>query len=212
MGLDMHLYQLKKVDENDDVEKIGDAFTYYDYLDDDEVTREKFDKVDPYEYWLVTNRRYEDLDFDIINKYKNHTLYNGKGSLFDELIYWGKANAIHEFFIKNSMDYDENIPYDDFNGRYLEISPNTLIKLRDICQEIVNNSVLEGDDEYTLFGKIKDPTKAKELLPTKSGFFFGNTQYDGSYLNKLKYTIEELDYVFSDEDWDKYHYYYCPSW
>lgn len=52
----------------------------------------------------------------------------------------------------------------------------------------------------------------EHILPTKSGFFFGNTQYDGSYLNKLKYTIEELDCVFSDEDWDKYHYYYCPSW
>lgn len=201
MGLDMYLYRLKKVDESDDIEKIGDAFVYYDeYLDGKEVTREDFDKVDPYEYYMMTNGIYEDLDFDIINKYKDHALYSGEGSLSDELIYWGKANAIHQFLVKNSLDYSEDIPYDDFNTKYLEVTPETLIELRDRCKAIVD-SVSEKD--YSL---------AKELLPTQGGFCFGSLDYDEFYIDKLEYTIEELNDLFSYEGWKDYHYYYYPFW
>jgi hypothetical protein len=41
---------------------------------------------------------------------------------------------------------------------------------------------------------IKDPTVASELLPTESGFFFGNTDYNEYYYRDLldtKKIIEE---------------------
>ncbi len=30
-----------------------------------------------------------------------------------------------------------------------------------------------------------DPSKAEELLPTQSGFFFGGTEYDEYYMNSI---------------------------
>lgn len=34
---------------------------------------------------------------------------------------------------------------------------------------------------------------AKEKMPTSTGFFFGDTQYDDYYLNKIKHDIENLE-------------------
>lgn len=225
MGLDMYLYALKKVDENDDIEKIDHAFTYYDYIDYKKVTKNDFDKVNPEDYWLYTNEFWEDLDFDIVDKYKDYPS-NEDWSLCSELIYWGKANAINKFFIENSIDYNKDLPREDYNSRYLEISPKTLIELRDRCQAILDsvssgNGVAQAvitfengpskpiiDEKNT----IKDYSLAKELLPTQDGFWFGSINYDEYYLNKLEYTIEELNSIFSYNDWEDYHYYYYPSW
>ena len=35
---------------------------------------------------------------------------------------------------------------------------------------------------------IVNPELAKSILPTESGFFFGNTEYDDNYLYDLRYT------------------------
>jgi hypothetical protein len=34
----------------------------------------------------------------------------------------------------------------------------------------------------------EDPTVAKQILPTRAGFFFGNTEYDERYLNDVRMT------------------------
>lgn len=109
MGLDMYLYQLKKVDEKDDINDIAKAFEYYGYFDGREIPEENNDSIDQDDYFNYTGKDYEDLDLDIINKYKNHTLDNGGGSLIDEVIYWRKANAIHEFLIEHSIGYNKKL-------------------------------------------------------------------------------------------------------
>lgn len=46
---------------------------------------------------------------------------------------------------------------------------------------------------------IKDPSKADEILPTCSGFFFGSTEYDESYFKKVKDVKEFCESELLDE-------------
>jgi hypothetical protein len=41
---------------------------------------------------------------------------------------------------------------------------------------------------------IKDATVARELLPTRDGFFFGHDEYDEGYLNDV---VETRDWIVS---------------
>ena len=79
--------------------------------------------------------------------------------------YWRKANQIHEWFVKNCGGGERDY------GLY--VSREDLQSLVDTCKEV-----------------LADKSKAKELLPTASGFFFGSTEYDEYYFQDLKETIK----------------------
>jgi hypothetical protein len=53
------------------------------------------------------------------------------------------------------------------------------------------------------------------LLPTRSGFFFGGTEYDEYYMNSIEHTINILEEVLSEVD-ERGHIqgsiYYSSSW
>jgi len=55
-----------------------------------------------------------------------------------------------------------------------------------------------------------DKDKAEDLLPTASGFFFGNTNYDEYYFEDINSTIEILEEALSDENADEFEYH--SSW
>ena len=74
-----------------------------------------------------------------------------------EAMYWRKANAIHDWFVKNVQNGE-----DDCGTYYVE--NEQLQALVDTCKAI-----------------LADHTLAAELLPTASGFFFGSTDYDDYY-------------------------------
>lgn len=105
-----------------------------------------------------------------------------------QVAYWRKANAIHKFFVDLAGGKDE------CQEIYVE---------RDDLQELVNrcNMILEN----------KDVEKAKELLPSQGGFFFGSTEYDDWYFQDLKYTQETLKKLIDNapEDWE---FCYQASW
>jgi hypothetical protein len=50
---------------------------------------------------------------------------------------------------------------------------------------------------------------ASELLPSQSGFFFGNTEYDEYYFGDLIQTIEIIEDCLSDDDAE---FEYHSSW
>jgi hypothetical protein len=50
------------------------------------------------------------------------------------------------------------------------------------------------------------------ILPTKSGFFFGNTEYDEYYYNEVKYTIEILEEIIKKHNPKVDNYIYSSSW
>lgn len=100
--------------------------------------------------------------------------------------YWRKANMIHDWFVKNVQDgEDECRPH--YVGR------EQLEELRDLCKQVLENR-----------------EKASELLPTASGFFFGSTDYDEYYFQDLEQTVEIIDAALElPPSWD---FEYRSSW
>lgn len=141
-------------------------------------------------------------------------------SLFEEVGYWRKANAIHKWFVENVQD-----DVDDC-GRY-EVSKEQLETLLSTCEQVLASCKLvkgkvkngytfdENGNKIPIFEDgeyIADPTIAEELLPTQSGFFFGGTDYDEWYLEDIKYTIDLLKDVLATTDFDKEMVVYTSSW
>ena len=103
-----------------------------------------------------------------------------------EAAYWRKANAIHDWFVKNVQEGEDDC-------RSYWVSREDLRKLRDTCQRVLDFKHL-----------------ANELLPTASGFFFGSTDYNEWYYNDLEDTIKMLDNALElPESWD---FEYRASW
>lgn len=103
-----------------------------------------------------------------------------------EGMYWRKANHIHQWFVDNIQDGN-----DDCRVYYVPIEK--LTELRDLCLYV-----------------SKDNKKAEELLPTQSGFFFGGTEYDEYYFDSLAETYKTLNTLIKNYPEDEY--YYQSSW
>lgn len=115
----------------------------------------------------------------------------------EERMYWRKANAIHNWFVEHVQDGE-----DDCNEYH--VTYQDLAKLKETCDEVLENLEI-----------------ADELLPTKSGFFFGGTDYDEDYVADLKYTSYQIDQILAKVSWDTLkdsekgmisNYYYQSSW
>ena len=100
-----------------------------------------------------------------------------------EVGYWRKANAVHDWFVKNVQDGE-----DDCKSYY--VSREKLEELRSLCQRVLD-----------------DREQARELLPTTQGFFFGSTEYDEWYFKDIESTIRIVDSALELPDsWDlEYH-------
>lgn len=102
--------------------------------------------------------------------------------------YWRKANAIHDWFVRNCQDGRDEC-------QEAWVSREQLQELIDLCKQV-----------------IADPSKAEDLLPTRSGFFFGDTAYDDWYLGQLEYTVERFEKILADPAFAKADFYYQSSW
>lgn len=174
---------------------------------------------------------YRHLDIDNV-KARNPKLYEeikqfvtvrGKyypwESLFEEVGYWRKANAIHRWFVENVQN-----DVDDC-GRY-EVSKEQLEELLDICTKVKAASQMEKGyvqngyrglngmlcPNYEEGEYIVDTEVAEELLPTQEGFFFGSTDYNQWYMEDIEYTIEALTEVLKETDFDTQMIAYSSSW
>ena len=133
-----------------------------------------------------------------------------------EVGYWRKANQIHQWFVENIQDGE-----DDCKEYY--VSKEDLQKLLDLCKQIkekikfeegdihISTSYKEGKEvkEYKKGQVIVNAEEIAELLPSQSGFFFGSTDYDEYYMNDIDNTIEIIENCLKVEDID---YYYQSSW
>lgn len=112
-------------------------------------------------------------------------------------IYWRKANAIHNWFVANVQHGNDDC------GIY-EVCVDDLVKLHDLCQEVLESTKLVdcGTTEVYDIGsgkvvektmqKLEDDSVARDLLPTQSGFFFGDTDYDMWYWWDIQFTERKL--------------------
>jgi hypothetical protein len=174
---------------------------------------------------------YKDIEIDDV-KENNPTLYEeikpflvmrGKyikwESIFEEVGYWRKANAIHKWFVDNVQD-----GYDDCE--YYEVTKEQAEELLDICKKVKaetqmernyvqNGSRLENGKWCPIFEEgdiVVNPEIAEELLPTQDGFFFGSTHYDQWYMEDITSTIDILTKALEEMDFDKEMLVYTSSW
>ena len=133
------------------------------------------------------------------------------------VIYWRKANSIHAFFCDNgslAADGKEDVGY------YL-VERNAILKLIERIDAITSDKPKQEQVKYfdleTMTDIVKDVeyklsiTLAEELLPTRSGFFFGGTDYNYWYYTDLIRTADllkkELAAVPNQQVW-----FYYASW
>jgi len=102
--------------------------------------------------------------------------------------YWRKANAIHNWFVVNVQKGVDDC------GEY-DVAFEQLIELRDICSRV-----------------LADYSLAPTLLPSKSGFFFGSTEYASWYFEDLKDTVDQINKIVKAFDKKKWHLVYQASW
>lgn len=104
--------------------------------------------------------------------------------------YWRKANQIHNWFVDNVQNGIDNC----------QSSYVTREQLKElVCQ---CKAVLKG----------KSKSKAKNILPSTTGLFFGSTDYDEYYFEDLKYTIKQINYILNNPKFDDWDFYYQASW
>lgn len=119
-----------------------------------------------------------------LDMYLNKRAKANKDSVDETIVYWRKANAIHQFFTDINEQYE--------SCETIEVSKDMLTMLLDRCKMV-----------------LADRNRADELLPTTSGFFFGSVNYDEWYFEELEKTIEDITPILTDgdiKDGDLYYY------
>lgn len=111
----------------------------------------------------------------------------GKDYHDEEVGYWRKANAIHQWFVDNVQNGIDEC-------QETLVKRDKLVELLNICEEVK-----------------KHPKRAPQLLPTQSGFFFGGTEYDDWYFAAIEHTIKILKKVLKTDDKNT-EIYYQSSW
>lgn len=103
----------------------------------------------------------------------------------EEAGYWRKANAIHQWFVENVQNGNDDC-------QEYDVSTEQLQSLLDLVEKV-----------------LADHSLAEELLPTQEGFFFGGTEYDEYYFQDLEETKKILMDAIKD---NRGYYTYQSSW
>lgn len=112
----------------------------------------------------------------------------------EQCIYWRKANAIHQWFVDNVQDGN-----DDCKDYYVSRE-----KLKELLTTIM--TVLRSK------GTPAEKSVALEHLPPQEGFFFGSTDIDKWYWEDLERTVEEIKKCLDEDKDGKHSLYYTSSW
>ncbi len=99
------------------------------------------------------------------------------------LMYWRKANHIHRYFTEG---------VEEDNCTQIKVTEEDLVGLIDKCMDVLDRR-----------------ESAKELLPTQSGFFFGNVEYNEYYFSDIRDTLEGLSNVLKVIEPNDELYYYA---
>lgn len=100
--------------------------------------------------------------------------------------YWRKANQIHQWFVDNVQDGNDDC------GTY-SVEREQLKELMELCQTV-----------------LLVPGTAGEALPPQEGFFFGGTSIDEYYFEDLRETVKIIETALKIPD--DYDFQYHSSW
>lgn len=120
-----------------------------------------------------------------------------------EVAYWRKANQIHNYFV--------SLGGGDDDCREIEVGLEDLEGLVELCKEALASR--DASLEELAEGEaLKYP---EDILPTRSGFFFGSTDYDEGYYHDLENTLSMLEPILAHEDFKgnwNWGFVYRASW
>lgn len=126
--------------------------------------------------------------------------FNRVQTIIEKVGYWRKANQIHNWFVQNVQDGEDDcmehrVSREQFQSLLDDV--NTVLNARDTPEE---KSAIE------------------DLLPPKSGFFFGSNEIDDWYWQDVETTKHLIQSVITEMDEDEKNseswvdYYYQSSW
>ena len=173
-----------------------------------DITQVNLDFVEFYSNYYVT--RYSDWDTE--KKY-------GWKRITSEIGYWRKANHIHRWFVENVQNGVDDC------GVY-EVTKNMLERLLAECKKVKEIAILEDGlvkngshyedgkwiDEYASGKVVVNAEAIAAILPTSSGFFFGCTDYDDWYMSIIDNTIDIIEKVLAETDFENEVVFYESSW
>lgn len=218
MGLDMMLCRMPRY-KNTTAREVSAIENYLDWLKA---------KKEGSEYANCTLKEWCGVDEsklpskDVIEFYKsfNYADKYGYERIMEEVGYWRKANQIHNFFVENVQDGEDDCSYHN------ECTKEILEDLLDRCYKVLTGSIMmlgqvKNGHQY-VDGKwvdcmepgkvIINPEVAEELLPSCGGFFFGSTEYDEWYMQDIENTIKIIKNVLATTDFETQAIYYVSSW
>ena len=165
MGLDMYLSARKYVNK---------------------IDWNKLDRSEELDYDSATFPQYNDIvqAAGLQDVQQSNEIYGVNVSV--NAAYWRKANQIHNWFVENVQNGEDDC------GEYY-VSHDKLKELLTTCRQALFH---------------KDP---KELMP-QAGFFFGSYDIDEYYWEGIKYTIKQLNRLTELPEFDTLSFYYQSSW
>ncbi len=191
MGLDMYLNKVRKLRDGVTLRQLRNVDEYFGF----KGRGEKYKKRSMKEWCGID---YKDVDLELTKVYKPEYIHRysswdmerkyGFKTIFQNIAYWRKANQIHKWFVENVQGGT-----DDCN--MYEVEKEQLEDLLSTCKFVKDN-----------------PKLANKLLPTQCGFFFGSTEYDEYYMEDIDHTIEALEKVLKETDFDNWVVLYVSSW
>ena len=218
MGLDSYMYKYpryKDATANDfnmvenylDWEKNGQKYTFREWCGGDE-SKVRTDLIDFYK-----QKKYiRHFDWD-----KNDTC--AYETIFTEIAYWRKANEIHNYFVEYAQHGVDDCGTYDVSKKQLE---DLLYKCKEVKRiavleksKVVNGYTFQNGKEIPMYEDgevIANEDEVAVILPTRSGFFFGSTDYDKYYMEYINYTIDVLERVLAETDFDTEAVCYHSSW
>lgn len=194
MGLDMFLWKMKKQKGK----TFNEVMEIKRKLDNEEIKGVEKENLKMYMF----HTKLENINYEY-------------DSLFKEVYYWRKANAIHQWFVDNIQNGNDDCEDYRVTQKDLQILIDTLRDVyNSLCnKEMITKKVQDGSIEYEIkVFKEEDLEIAKQLLPTQEGFFFGGTEYDEYYFEQIKDTLNDLQILDKSFDYENNYLIYGSSW
>ena len=157
-------------------------------------------KLEAYEAWeyKYSYEEWQRLTEEQREEWRNSEPEYDENIYGKELMYWRKANQIHNWFVHNCQGGVDDC------GRYA-ITVADLMKLKELCEKILTMTEKRKEMRYTsytatekeevdvLYLTPEGVEYAIEHLPSRRGFFFGSTEYDNGYVWDLEETVEQIN-------------------
>ena len=141
----------------------------------------------------------------------------------EELVTWRKENWLHNWFLTHcapDRDWCDQSPIpvrkadvEELRDTIKDVLEYAKNLMGDKLEELDYRTEKDAEGHREIRKKTEDELKLEkycdEHLPTRSGCFFGSTEYDHWYFEALEWELEQLDEVLDNWDDTKQYWYEC---